>query len=495
MNHWLLVYEKSGKFDTSIFETDVYQKIKSDNARCYFQRDGKFFDDQLFAAGDDGLIVSDGVILNLSELKAQLGVSSLKQVIRNQYHNTDKPFFSDFIGPFCGVYYDKQSDELIVYTNHTGDGHIFYYHSAQTKIVSNDCNMMAELLRANKVPYTLDERAVLYLLTYGYMVDERTMFSEIKRVLPGQFIDLNQEKPQQKRYHRFSFEEKSCSFEEAIELVDAGFRKAVKRCFDKDREYGAQFHWLDMSGGLDSRMTAWVAKDMGYDPFICFSYAQSGSDDFRCAGKVAERLGAQSYAKQLDDASFLYDIDRIVEQNYGQNLWFGFTGAEQLLRIIDHSKFGLKQTGQIGDIVIGTIASGGEISQLQHEIKYSRRLPVELSAQMLSEFKSPEEFVLYTRAFMGPLTAHLLIRNYMYAVSPFADPEFFQICVSLPMEYRLNHKLYWAWIDKKYPVAGQIPSTRKRINKNLLIRKGTSACWRRQDCCRRGEKLHLRQMI
>lgn len=30
---------------------------------------------------------------------------------------------------------------------------------------------------------------------------------------------------------------------EAIELIDQGFRKAVKRCFDKDTEYGYKYHW------------------------------------------------------------------------------------------------------------------------------------------------------------------------------------------------------------------------------------------------------------
>lgn len=472
MNHWLLIYEKSCQYNTDIFETGAYKKIISGNAKCYFQRDGKFSNDQLFAAGIDGLIVSDGVILNLGELKEQFGCSSLEQVIRKRYRETDKPFFSDFIGPFCGAYYDKNADELVAYTNQTGDGHLFYYHSSQTKIVSNDCNMIVDLLRANKIPYTLDETAVLYLLTYGYMVDESTMISEIKRILPGQFIDLNQETPQQRRYHRFSFEEKHCSFDEAIELVDAGFRKAVKRCFDKDREYGTEFHWMDMSGGMDSRMTAWVAKDMGYDPLICFSYAQSGSEDFRYPGMVAEKLGAQSFTKQLDDASFLYDIDRIVKQTYGQSIWFGPTGAEQMLRIIDHSKFGLKQTGQIGDAVIGTIGGRNHISTLQHRMKYSQKLPIELSAQTLSAFQNSEEFVLYTRAFMGPLTSHLLIRNYMYAVSPFADPDFLQLCVSLPMEYRMDHKLYWAWVERKYPSAGKIPNTRRWTIKRRLIAKG-----------------------
>lgn len=41
--------------------------------------------------------------------------------------------------------------------------------------------------------------------------------------------------------------------EDAVELIDRYFRQAVKREFDKDKEYGYE-HLVDLSGGLDSRM-------------------------------------------------------------------------------------------------------------------------------------------------------------------------------------------------------------------------------------------------
>lgn len=42
-----------------------------------------------------------------------------------------------------------------------------------------------------------------------------------------------------------------------IDMLDEKFRAVVKLEFDKDIEYGYKY-LVDLSGGLDSRMTSWV---------------------------------------------------------------------------------------------------------------------------------------------------------------------------------------------------------------------------------------------
>lgn len=488
MNQWIIISGAQAP-DMVPFEGDPrFARIDCGPLRAWFRRDGRFVNDQLFAAGGRGMALCDGVVLNLAELKEEYGVEDFMGVLRRSWEETKGVFFKKFAGPFCGAVYDRERDVLTTYANQTGDSFVFYYNSASCYMVSNDLNMIEEVMRKNGLPRSLDETAARYLLSFAYMVDERTLFREIKRILPGEMVRFSPEKGcERSYYHRFDFTPRPVSFEEAVELVDRGFRKAVRRCFEKDQEYGVTEHLADLSGGLDSRMTAWVAHDMGCGPFVFLNYCQSGSQELACASGAAAALGGQFLHKQLDDASFLYEADRLVDMNYGLSLFCAITGGEQLLRTLNFQRFGLEHTGQIGDAVIGSLCKNAAVlPDGQHQLKYSRLIPSEAPAEILSEHHSFEDFALYTRAFLGALSSHLIRRTYSYAVSPFMDPDFLALCMSIPLEYRQGHKLYWAWLDAKYPEAIALPTTRSRAGQGdwtraqirNMKRKGAMALWK-----------------
>lgn len=484
MNQWIIISGAQAP-DMVPFEGDPrFARIDCGPLRAWFRRDGRFVNDQLFAADSRGMALCDGVVLNLAELKEEYGVEDFMGVLRQSWEETKGVFFKKFAGPFCGAVYDRERDVLTTYANQTGDSFVFYYNAASCYMVSNDLNMIEEVMRKNGLPRSLDEEAARYLLSFAYMVDERTLFREIKRVLPGEMVRFSPEKGcERSYYHRFDFTPRPVSFEEAVELVDRGFRKAVRRCFEKDREYGVTEHLADLSGGLDSRMTAWVAHDMGYGPFVFLNYCQSGSKELVCASGAASVLGGQFLHKQLDDASFLFEVDRLVEMNYGLSLFCGITGGEQLLRSLSFRRFGLEHTGQIG----GPYTQSNEtIPDSLSTLKYSQVIACEPPAAVLAEHNNFEEFAVYVRGFLGIMSSHLIRRHYVYAVSPFIDPDFLSVLASIPLEYRKGYRLYWAWLDAKYPEAIALPTTHSRAGQGdwtraqirNMKRKGAMALWK-----------------
>ena len=488
MNQWIIISGACAP-DMVPFEGDPrFARIDCGPLRAWFRRDGRFVNDQLFAADSRGMALCDGVVLNLAELKEEYGVEDFMGVLRRSWEETKGVFFKKFAGPFCGAVYDRERDVLTTYANQTGDSFVFYYNAASCYMVSNDLNMIEEVMRKNGLPRSLDETAARYLLSFGYMVDERTLFQEIKRVLPGETVRFSASGGSERSYyHRFSYETRDVSFDDAIELVDQGFRRAVRRCFEKDREYGVKEYLSDLSGGLDSRMTAWVARDMGYGPFVFMNYCQSGSQELACASGAAAALGGQFLHKQLDDASFLFEVDRLVEMNYGLSLFCGITGGEQLLRSLNFQRFGLEHTGLQGDNIIGSYYTGKEtFPEGQHDLKYSRSIICEASSIVLEEHGTFEDFANYARGFMGMMAPCLIRRHYTLTSSPYLDPEFFALCMSIPLEHRMKHKLYWAWLDAKYPEAGSLPATRSRAGQGdwtraqirNMKRKGAMALWK-----------------
>lgn len=422
---------------------------------------------------DDGkrMIVSDGVILNKAELFEKYGVSALKDLFLLLLEQDEFTFFKEFIGPFNGVYRNKETGVLLVWGNQTGDSAPFYYKGADgTVVVSNNFNLIYEELRRNKLPYSFSECAARQLLSFGYMADDSTFLNEVKRVCAGKCLYVDGKGMVVKEWHRFSYPVKTgMEMDEAVELLDRSFRKAVKRCFDKDAEYGYEYHLVDLSGGLDSRMTTWVAHAMGYRNVVNICYAQSGSADCRYAGEVACFLGNQFYAKYLDEASFVQDVEEVTEKNFGMAYYAGITGGNQFLKLLNFGVLGLEHTGQLGDLIVG----GGFLKSRQEEaadvnrIKYSNK--ISCGDIDVSGYESHELMSLYLRGFQGALSTHYIRSHYTYVVSPFIDPEFIEICFSIPKHLRRGNRLYWAWINKKYPMAGRIRSTRKQESRFIMV--------------------------
>ena len=420
----------------------------------------RFTEDKVNYEDTDIVILSDGVILNKFELLGKYDCKDLAEYMQTKCLSASFP--SEMIGPFNSFIYDKNKKTGMAFGNQTGDSSVFYRIDEQESllVLSNNFNCIIEKNDAHRF---LDEQSAHYLLTYGFLVSDGTIIKGVKRLPPGKKLVFSEDGVKVATYHRFDFLNRNdISLDEAIDKIDELFRKAVRRCFEKDIEYGYTTHLADLSAGLDSRMVNWVARDMGYNDFVNITYSQSGSDENKLLEGLTRVLKSPVYYRQLDDASFIFEAEDTIREEFGLAYYFGFTGGRQFLQLIDFDKFGLQHTGQIGDIVL----SMSKISRNNTEIDFSvgrcSKL-LKLRYQSQESYASNEEFLFYTRGFRGALSTHYIRSNYTYAVSPFLDPELIAYCLSIPDSIRRNHYLYWAWIDKKYPLAGKIKSSRERF--------------------------------
>ncbi len=420
----------------------------------------RFDADKVFVENENEVIALDGVVLNKNEILQKHGLSNLSDFCRLL---DEKPYLAkELIGPFTIFIYNKREYKGRAYSNQTGDATVFYSYDNSEKIVLSN-----SFLKVNETASkALDTLACHQLLTYGFLIDDRTINKNVKRLQAGKMIEIGSEGLGVKTYHRFKYNNPiDITLEEAIETLDVKFRKAVKRCFDKDLEYGYKHHLVDISAGLDSRMVNWVANDLGYKHVINISYSQSGSTESKYSTMLAHRLKNVFYQRSLDDASFLYDVENMVCAENGLAYYCGITGGFQFLNLIDFDDIGLEHTGQIGDVVIGSFVKeqSGKVDIDNKRTSSSLTLRKEWFDEVANECDCQEEFLIYSRAFQGALSTHYMRSHYTYAVSPFLDVDLMEFCASLPVALRCRHLLYWAWIDKKYPEAGRIPSSRVRL--------------------------------
>lgn len=418
----------------------------------------RFRDDKCFFEDECLLLICDGVLLNKKDLFRSNGCTSMKELLLQVLSGGTT--VARWSGPFTGFVYDKTKRKGYAWGNQTGDASCFYSFDEKNKklFVSNNFNILVDRVGCG----VLDEKTSHFLLTYGFVPDDGTISSNIKRINPGYLLHLVEDGISTEEYHKFTWSKPvDMTMGQAVEGLDHHFRKAVRFCFEKDIEYGYKHHLADLSAGLDSRMVSWIAKDLGYKDITNISYSQSQTDEYRFAAQLGGKFLNEFFHHSLDDATFLYDIDEMAKLQFGLGCYYSISGGYQWLRFINFSNYGLEHTGQLGDVIVGSYLHNEVQTVNLNGGRYSSLLPLRFHVR-LEDYKCHEDFMMYARGFKGILNTHYLRNNFTYAVSPFLDLEFMEYCASIPLKLRLDSKLYWKWLDTKYPVAASFPSSRMR---------------------------------
>lgn len=437
-------------------ETYIYGKEEVDGYVVKRATLNKFVQDKTLHQDGHCLYVLEGVVLNKCSLYAEYQVHSIEDLLAAMYREAGECFFEQFRGSFSGAVYDKEKRAWIVFTNHYGDNIVYYYHQGKRLVLGSQMNYLLDALQANGCVYHLDERAVHAMLTYGFMSDDFTYAREIKRLLPGHYMKITEDGVSVKQYYRIrqdAYDLKGKAEGEIVEEMDRLFREAVRLEYEKDREYGYR-HLTQLSGGLDSRMNLWVAQDMGYEDILCMTFAQSGCTDELVAKEIAAYLGRELLVWPLDNARHMMKVDEYVAMNYGTAIYSGIGAEGEILHTMNMERFGLVHTGQMGDVIAGCfLKDAAEWSDMSVGGVYSHRI-IDAN-EKISEIKfgNREEYLLFIRGYMGCLSSHLYTRNYTEVASPFLNIEFYEYCLSIPLDLRIDHRIYKKWILRKYPKA------------------------------------------
>lgn len=399
----------------------------------------------------------DGYVYNKDDLMDVAAERDWQRTFASSLRSGGKDWLQKLRGAFCGYAYDRERRRVLLYTDQVSNKALYYYAEGDSWIVSNCVHFMVRVLQANRIVYHFNRTAAQYMLSYGYMLDGCTPVEEISRLLPGCYAVLEDGRAAVERYYAIPVREASMSEKEAVERVDAAFREAVRREFEKDREYGYR-HLTDLSGGLDSRMVSWVAHEMGYTDQLNITYSRSGYLDEKISGRIACDLGHEYLFKPLDDALWLYDIDKQVRQNNGAALYSGITGGGRMLAALNPYSFGIEHTGMLGDVILSSYYQDEDFSKGAPQYgynRYSAKAKYDFDPGLLKQYRTQEEFVISTRGILGMQSSYMIRQHYVETASPFMDVDFMDAVFSIPFAYRNKHHLYLLWIKEKYAKAAE----------------------------------------
>jgi asparagine synthase (glutamine-hydrolysing) len=200
-------------------------------------------------------------------------------------------------GIFTFALYNKEENTVIIGRDQFGIKPLYYYHKSGYFGFSSEIKALINLPGFDK---EINHTALFYYLQMLYAPGEMTAFKQVKKLLPGHYIqyDVTKKTFIVEKYYRqdFTKEVNEKTEKQLIDELDNLLIKAVERQLMSDVPLG-----YFLSGGLDSSLIVALAKKIyPLKNMNCFTIAtgedmakEGFSDDLTYARKVAKHLSVE----------------------------------------------------------------------------------------------------------------------------------------------------------------------------------------------------------
>lgn len=268
---------------------------------------------------DGNYIISfNGEIYNHQEIRKRLikknhsfKSKSDTETILLGYMQFGKDLFKMLNGIFAFSIYDKIQQKVILVRDRLGVKPLYYHLSNDHLVFSSE---KKAILKVSSIR-TIDYNSLNQFLYYGYAHKNQTLFSGIKKVLPGHALEVNLGNFEINNWAFWKHEDMlpinyKISEKEAVNRTKILLENAVKRQLQSDVPVG-----IFLSGGIDSSaITAFASKH--YDNKLktysaSFDYNE-GHNELDLAKKVANKFNTDHHEFHIRGADLPDITERLV---------------------------------------------------------------------------------------------------------------------------------------------------------------------------------------
>ena len=263
-------------------------------------------------------LIFNGEIYNHDELREQLKkkgrafrTKSDSEVLLKVYLEYGEDFLSFLNGQFAISIWDQRTETLILARDRVGIRPLFYYERKDFFIFASE---IKALLTHKKVPKEFNAAALDQIYTFWTAIGSHTLFKNIKELLPGHKLVLNNGEAKLSPYWTWPFpsltEGSASSFQEEQERFSEKLQSAVDLRLKADVEVGAY-----LSGGIDSSAIVALASQSRLEGIRTYSIAfKEKSYDERDAQDIVSKLFKTDH--------HMIDCDyKDIESNFRNIIW------------------------------------------------------------------------------------------------------------------------------------------------------------------------------
>ncbi|GIU01296.1 hypothetical protein TSL6_18020 [Sulfurovum sp. TSL6] len=434
-------------FFSSTLDNTINEEFKYKNFIYGRSVIDKFLNDRVLYEDETIIIGFEGVFYNKVTKKSY-------ETIIQWYHNDGIDFVQNIRGQFCGFIYDKNIDKLYIFNDSLSTKPLYIYKNNDVFMFASELKVITKLLSQLSIEKIWDHDAVYSMLTVGHMLNDLTYEKNTKKLNYATIFEIDKHfNMEERQYFNFCKKENfDLSKEQIIEKIDELLISSVKECWAKDDEYNYK-HYTFLSGGLDSRVNLFLAKEQGYMDVLTMTFSQSGSSDEKIAQEIASKEGFKHFFYALDNGKFLEkEIERYIEANDGLTIFNGAAAGYDYLSSINHTDFGALHTGQIGDLLFGSYVKKyftvdnsaiSDQTQLVQEITFFEDYAI--------KYKNNSELFGYEqRVINGTLNGDRTATHFTDMLSPFYNRSLMEFCLTIPDVFKKDEAIYLDWFNNKH---------------------------------------------
>jgi len=282
------------------------------------------------------VISYNGELYNYIELREELRphfpfrTQSDTEVILAAYLHWGDQCLERFRGMFAFAIWRDDLQELFIARDRFGIKPLYFLEKNDAVYFASECKALLPFLEEK----TIDREGLKDYLAFQFCLNGKTLFQNIKELLPAHHMKINPNGVSIQRYWEVSykpdFEKTADYFEnELSELL----HESVKFHLRSDVPVGAY-----VSGGIDSSAIASIASEMSGDPFLGFTGKFSFSADYDESKYAEDLANSKSFS--------LHQID-IVENDF----------VDHIRKVIYHLDFPVAGPGSFPQYMVSSLAS------------------------------------------------------------------------------------------------------------------------------------------
>lgn len=413
----------------------------------------KFESEYIHYESDEYVILLQGVVLNLEELKEEFHILDPLQLIIQMWKKYGKSTGKYLKGSYFLNIIDKRNRRFFLVNDRLSKSHIYYTVKQSYLYYSNNFLVLVQKLKEENHVLSIDSLGMISLISKGQLIDNLTVADGIMYLQRDEFLSVIDGKYSKGLLDK-SAPPISENLDTILEELDHRFSSSLNSQLNKNFQHNFR-QLFTLSGGMDTRSVILYARNLGCDDFTTFTYAQRKSVDDDVSSKIAYDLHAEHIFFSLDYPKMLYFYDRLCELNQCQYNYVGATGAYQTVQMLDCDGFGIVHTGSLGGELLSDIFSEPAYTSCSSQ-SFSKEFKGFLALHrddserlrgILDQYDSFEDYKLinHTRACQNFSD---VVKEKVIGLSPFMHEDFYYYVDAINPSLRYRRELYRRWMKK-----------------------------------------------
>ncbi len=258
---------------------------------------------QPLRSSDDSLhLVANGEVYNYLEINQSLQASvgptlskSDSEAIIQVYQSAGVEGFKNLYGMFAFALYDEKEGALVLCRDRLGIKPLYYAETSQGFFFSSEVKSLLPLL--DSAP-DISPDALVQFLQNQFHTGRDTIFGNIKRVLPGEYLVIRNREVSFYQYWKVTdVQPRDLTLDQAFEEFEPLFDEVMRQHMRSDVPFG-----LFLSGGIDSSVLLAELSKLQDKELKTFSIGYAGvnmKDELDAAGELARSFNTNHHSLRV----------------------------------------------------------------------------------------------------------------------------------------------------------------------------------------------------